>query len=262
MLKKILVTGGAGYIGSNLVEFLSERGCHLTIIDKKLGKEVLHFEKTWRFDAIVHLAAIAGVIECRDDPEEAIRTNVVSSIHIMQLACKYEVPLVFASSGAAPTPYESLYGMTKWIGEVEAHRLNVHGGKNHILRFSNVYGGKYWADKPSVIPLFLNAKKRGEKLIVNGDGSQTRDFIHVNDVCAAIWLALNSERITNTPVPIASGIQTSILEIAKIIGGPNGYEFNPTSNSVGVSEAISDITWAEDIYGFKAVEKIEEHLNN
>ena len=261
-MKKILVTGGAGYIGSNLVEFLSERGCHSTIIDKKLGKEVLYFEKAWRFDAIVHLAAIAGITECKDNPEEAIKTNVVSSLHIMQLACKYEVPLVFASSGAVGTSNESLYKMTKWIGEVEAYRLNVRGGKNHILRFSNVYGGKYWTDKPSVIPLFLNAKKRGEKLVVNGSGLQTRDFVHVNDVCAAIWLALNSERITNTPVPIASGIQTSVLEIAKIIGGPNGYWFNEESDTIGVSEAISDIIWAEDIYGFKAVEKIEEHLNN
>ena len=260
--KEILITGGKGYIGSNLVDYLEEKDCGYTIIDKKDDNWVLDINDVWRYDAVVHLAAEAGVCECRDDPETAIITNVESTSYIMNEAKKYEVPLVFASSGAAPTPYESLYGMTKFIGECIAKRLNLYKGKNHILRFANVYGGKYWEEKPSVIPLFINAKAKGEKLVVNGNGSQTRDFIHVNDICRAIWLALNSDRVTNQPIPIGSGRLTSILEIATMIGGNNSFTFYPDSDKIGVQEVSVDTKLAEDIYDFKAKENIEYHLDN
>ena len=260
--KEILITGGKGYIGSNLVDYLEDKDCGYTIIDKKDDNWVLDINDVWRYDAVVHLAAEAGVSECRDDPEMAITTNVTSTFYIMQQAEKYDTPLVFASSGAAPTPYESLYGMTKFMGEIEAKRLNLYKGKNHILRFANVYGGKYWEEKPSVIPLFINVKAKGEKLVVNGNGSQTRDFIHVRDICEAIWLALNSDRVTNQPVPIGSGKLTSVLEIATMIGKKDGFTFDPDSDMVGVQEVSVDTKLAEEIYDFKAKELIEYHLDN
>lgn len=257
MSEKVLVTGGEGYIGSNLIEYLTGEGYKCVSVDKKSGNDVLDIDSVWKYDYIVHLAAEAGIKECRDDPNKAVVSNISSTFHIMRLAHKYDVPLVFASSGAASTPYENLYGMTKYVCEVEALRLNLKGANNHILRFSNVYGGKHWEHKPSVIPQFMNAKKEGRKLIVNGDGSQTRDFIHVLDICRAIELALHYSSI-NSPISIASGKQTSVLDIAKMIGCE--YEFNPNSDIIGVKEAIADTEKAHIVYNFKASESLENYI--
>jgi UDP-glucose 4-epimerase len=264
MLDKLLVTGGDGYIGRNLIDFLSGNNLvkRCESVDIKSGKEVLNINNIWKYDAVVHLAAMAGIAECKNNVEDAVVNNVISTNYIMEQAQKYDVPLVFASSGAAPTPFANFYGMTKFMGEVQAKRLNNKGAKIHVFRFSNVYGGKYWEKKPSVIPLFLNAKKAGKQLIVNGDGSQRRDFIHVLDICKAIWAAVSTERynIVNLPVPICNGKQTSVLEIAKIIGGENGYQFNPDSKDVGVQDVKSEPFLAMTVYDFKADIDIKEGI--
>ena len=263
-MNKLLITGGDGYIGRNLIDFLSGNNLvkRCESVDIISGREVLDINNIWKYDAVVHLAAMAGIAECKNNPEDAVVNNVISTHYIMGQAQIYDIPLVFASSGAASTPFANFYGMTKFMGEVEAKRLNNKGAKIHVLRFSNVYGGKYWEKKSSVIPLFLNARNSGKPLIVNGDGSQRRDFIHVIDVCRAIWANISTDRynIVNLPVPICSGKQTSILELAKIIGGEEGYQFNHDSKDVGVQDAKSDQFLAITLYNFKADIDIKEGI--
>jgi len=257
-MKNVLITGGLGYIGQNLCDYLKTKGVDYEIVDSKIHYDVLEIEDTWRYDGIVHLAAVSGIIDVDADPEKAIETNITSTLHIMQEACKYSKPLVFASSGAAPTPYESLYAMSKWIGEVEAKRLNRYMGKNHVLRFSNVYGGKYWEEKPSVIPVFQRLKAEGKELIINGTGEQKRDFIHVFDICRAIWKALNTERIISLPIPICTGETTSIWEIAKKMKCK--FTFDPDSDIVGVDNVFTETQLAKDILGFENKENLNDYF--
>ena len=257
-MKRILITGGKGYIGSNLVDYLKEKDCECVVVDKKDGNWVLNINDVWRYNFVVHLAAVSGIPDCTADPEEALTTNVTSTLHIMQQARKYERPLVFASSGAAPTPYESLYSMTKWQGEVEARRLNKEGGKNHVLRFSNVYGGKYWEEKPSVIPVFQKAKAQGKELIINGTGEQKRDFIHVEDICSAIWKALNTQRIIGLPIPICTGETTSILEIAKMMDCK--FTFCKNSDIIGVPDVITNTQLGKDILDFETERNLSDYF--
>jgi len=257
-MKNVLITGGMGYIGRNLQEYLISKDVKLEIVDSKIHYDVLEVEDVWRYDGIVHLAAVSGIIDVDADPEEAVTTNITSTLYIMQEACKYEKPLVFASSGAAGTPNENLYGLTKWVGEVEAKRLNCLRGKNIILRFSNVYGGKYWEEKPSVVPIFERLKAKNEKLVINGDGTQKRDFIHVYDICRAIWKALNTERIIGNPIPICTGETTSVLEIAKKMKCE--FTFNKDSDTIGVDNVITDIKMAKDTLDFETKYKLDDYF--
>jgi len=257
-MKNVLITGGLGYIGQNLQDYLKPKGVKIEIVDRKIHYNVLEIENVWRYDGIVHLAAVSGIIDVESDPEQAIEDNITSTLYIMQEACKYEKPLVFASSGAAPTPNESLYAMSKYIGECEARRLNRYRGKNHILRFSNVYGGKYWEEKPSVIPIFQRLKAKGEELVVNGDGEQKRDFIHVFDICRAIWKALNTERIIGLPIPICTGETTSVLEIAKKMNCK--FTFDPDNVNVGVDNVFTETQLAKDILGFETKHKLDDYF--
>ena len=180
-------------------------------------------------DAVVHLAAQTGVPGSVKDPYKDCETNVIGTLNVLMAARDHSVSrFVFASSNAplgrqeppatedmAPLPI-SPYGASKLAGE--AYCLAFHGswGLGTVaLRFGNVYG-PYSAHKNSVVAKFFKDIRDQGTLTIDGDGSQTRDFIYVDDLCRAIVLAANGE-VAGEVFQISSGQETSIAQLATMV---------------------------------------------
>lgn len=255
----VLVTGGAGFIGANLVRLLCEAGYTVSVLDNlSVGRrenlagvpvaEVIQGDtreaKVVRAavrgqDAVVHLAAQTGVPGSLKDPKLDSDVNVAGTLNVLE-ACRAEqdarngtMGFVFASSNAplgrqappatedkAPLPL-SPYGASKAAGE--AYCLAYHGSwgvRTVALRFANVYGP--WSlHKNSVVAKFFKDIAQMGCVTVEGDGGQTRDFVYVEDLCRAILQALRSD-VGGEIFQIATGRETSIGELAELIRDVTG----------------------------------------
>ena len=185
-------------------------------------------------NGIVHLAALPGVFTSLKEPREAYDVNVSGTLNLLEACRKFEIEhFIFASSNAAVGDHDppinennvaipvSPYGAYKLAGEAFCSAYyQSYGIKAVSLRFANAYG-PYSFHKTSVIPTFIQNAKQGKPLVIYGDGAQTRDFIHVHDMCKAIFLALqyDPERIKEKGLffQIASSVEVKILDLANLI---------------------------------------------
>ena len=242
----VLVTGGAGFIGSHLVERLVKKGYKVIVVDNLLRGKIENLsnvideiefvrcsitdynrikELVKTSDIVFHLAAVSRVIPSIENPELCFEYNCRGTEIIARLCSKYNKKLIFASSrevyGTAkylpvdeqhPLNPENPYGASKVFGEkiIEAY-ARCYGLEYVILRLANVYGPR---DFGRVIPIFINNAIKNEDLIVYG-GDQILDFIFIDDVIDAFIRAIdvNGNYILN----IGSGKGTTILELAKLI---------------------------------------------
>ena len=259
-MKNVLVTGASGYIGQNLLKLLEKRGCRAFPYDRKMREwdraDVNSFEK---YDGVVHLAALSGIPACQKDIDSAIFDNMIISFKIFERALESKIPVVFTSSQAAKTPGDSVYATMKRSVELMASDIIFRGGDVRVLRMTNVYGGfEYMRKKNTVIKQFLNKKIRGNVIAIHGDGTQERDFIHVDDVCEFIWLALNHEEKIPDPVDIGTGIGTSMIDLAKKFA--HSYAFTDSRN-VGTQSSVADITKAKELFNYQARDKMKEYID-
>ena len=254
----VLITGGRGYIGQNLQKFLEDKGIHCVIWDSKNDKQVEELALI-PTEAVVHLAALPSVAGCKNDMKSAVRDNILATLSLFHITETKEV--IFASSGAANEPNANFYATCKYIAEEEAFRLNKLGTRIKVMRFSNVFGGEGYIDnKTSVVAKFAKAKLNKKSIVINGNGLQKRDFIHVDDICNAIYLGLTKtdDELYNEPIEIGSGNKTSILELAKMFDCD--YRFDLGSDMVGVSEAFANTERAKNLLGFNVSKKIEDYV--
>ena len=262
LIRKVLITGGAGFIGVNLIDyFIKETPFLIVILDNlsvgnkqyvdritlsEKNKDRIKFvvgdirnkdvveDASKDVDAIIHLAAFTGVFSSLNDPRETFDINVCGTFNLLEACRKFEINrFVFASSGAAvgeqeppiderkvPLPI-SPYGASKLAGEALCSAYyQSYGIKAVSLRFANAYG-PYSFHKTSVIRVFIGKAKEGKPLIIYGDGTQTRDFIYVKDICRAIHLSMQYEpdhsNNEGLVFQIASGIEVKILDLALLI---------------------------------------------
>ena len=245
---RVLVTGGAGFIGANLVRQLLDRGYQVRILDNLstgqpsylagLDVELQHGDildcaavtrAMAEVGAVIHLAAQTGVPGSLADPHRDCEVNVLGTLNLLE-ACRHAgvSRFVFASSNAplgrqappatedkAPLPI-SPYGASKLAGE--GYCLAYHGSwglGTVVLRFANIYG-PYSAHKESVVARFFKDMLSAGQITIDGDGLQTRDFIYVGDLCRAIVLALESD-VGGEVFQIATGTETSIRELAEMV---------------------------------------------
>lgn len=254
---KCLVTGGAGFIGSNLVEKLIKLRHEVIVLDdlstgrlsnlNKLISQITFYKVDItnkkklldyyfsKVDWVFHLAGLADIVPSIENPEKYFNSNVVGTLNVLEKARKANIKkFIYAASASCygipdqyPTKEESKiqleypYALTKNLGELLVlHWAKVYKMPNISLRFFNVYGpksrttGAYGA----VFGVFLAQKLAKKPLTVVGDGKQTRDFIHVYDLVDAIILIAKKGK-RNQIFNIASGKETSVNKIAKIIGG-------------------------------------------
>ena len=260
-----LVTGGAGFIGSHLVEALVGPGAHVRVLDDfSTGRrenlaavseriELLEGDvadprtaeqaMTGR-DVVFHLAAIASVQASLEDPRRTHRVNVDGTLNVLNAARRAGVRrVVFASSTALygdhtalplreglPSRPLSPYAASKAAGEMYCTAFHAsYGLPTAALRFFNVYGPRQDPSSPysGVVSIFAARMTRGERPVIYGDGKQTRDFVYVADVVQVMLEASQQEEAVGAVFNVASGRQTSIRQLAAALNRVLGTDLAP-----------------------------------
>ena len=259
--RKILVTGGAGFIGSNLIPHILAKDYSVTAIDNlhsgklenlaqaqnnpnfkfKYGdirdKSQLHLAIR-DVDTIVHLAALIDISESVTNPLETHEVNVTGTLNVLQEAIKNKTKrFIFASSTAVygdttvlPVKETTLlsplspYAASKAAGEAYTNAFaNCYNIETVTLRFFNVYGPKNENSPYSgVITTFLRKTANNEALTIEDDGEQTRDFIHVTDIAEALTLAIDHKKLRNEVFNVCTGSPTSINQLAQTVQTVSG----------------------------------------
>ncbi|MGB2089936.1 MAG: NAD-dependent epimerase/dehydratase family protein [Candidatus Poseidoniaceae archaeon] len=255
-MKRILITGGAGFIGSNTVKYALGIGLNVSVLDsfenaviskhalQKLGVHVLEFniensqcleQMSDQYDAIVHLAAQVSVPKSIQDPEKNHSVNVEGSEHVLQFAQRNNVKrFIFASSSAvygdcemmpltedSKGELQSPYAQSKLEIEQKIDDWFQEGSEFLSLRFFNVYGPQQRLDSNygAVVPIFIDRFTRGNQPTIYGSGAQSRDFVNVRDV-ARLLVDLS---IGEWPQPkqsaynVGTGHSVTIIELASLI---------------------------------------------
>lgn len=257
---RVLVTGGAGFVGSHLVDSLISKGHTVLVVDNlSTGKaqnldpraelvqldigspELPQVARDFRPDAFSHCAAQASVAVSMKQPALDAQTNIVSGINVCQAAIASGCSqFVYITTGGAlygqpdylpcdeehPIHPISAYGLSKWTLECYLKLLLPPSVLLKVLRLSNVYGPRQDPNgEAGVVSIFGARMLRGDKVIIFGDGEQTRDFVYIKDVARAHELALAApESLT---VNISSGSALSVNELFRVLAAETGYDLPP-----------------------------------
>ena len=239
---KALVTGGAGFIGSNLIKrLLKVYDNRITSLDNyttgKLenqhrGCKYIHGDirdyKAWgQFDVIFHMAALPRIAPSFKNPREVFETNVQGTQNVLEYARVYNIPVVYAgSSSFHGGTYKNPYTFTKWQGEELCKMYSrVFGVTTTICRFYNVYGD-HMIDEGAyrtVLSIFKDQHEKGEPLTITGDGEQRRDFTHVDDIVDGLIKCTENFSVVPMVYEFGRGENYSINEIADMFGGDKTY---------------------------------------
>jgi UDP-glucose 4-epimerase len=250
---KVLVTGGAGFIGSHLVDRLIQEGHEVVVVDnlstgkrRNLNRAARFFKldiQSWRLErvfrnerpnVVMHLAAQMDVRKSVEDPVFDAQVNVLGTLNVLQQAVRHGVrKVVFSSSGGAiygeqeiypaseshVTRPLSPYGISKLCGEQYlSYYQRVSGLQMVNLRYANVYGPRQDPDgEAGVVAIFIQKLLNNEQAIVYGNGRQTRDFIYVEDVVEANLAVMGQE--TQGTYNVGTGEETSINDVLRILVG-------------------------------------------
>ena len=293
-LEKVVVTGGAGFIGSHLVKKLIEDGYNVFVIDNLLSGKLENLSPKAKFfkldirnleeitpvfkDAkyVFHLAALPSVQYSIENPMETNEVNVGGTLNVLTAARNAGVKrLVYSASSSVygdvkrlpiketekPAP-KSPYALQKYVGELYCKLFNeIYGMETVCLRYFNVYGpgqnpkGTY----PNVIANFLELRKQNKKLTVVGSGNNTRDYVHVRDVASANILAATSKKVgKGESINVGTGERHSINEIAKLIGGP--IEFLPPR--IEPKDTLADFSLAKLLLNWEPKIDFKKGLKN
>ena len=281
-MKKILITGGAGFIGSNLIKGLKEVNFKLVSIDnystgskaneidgvKYIKDDILYINNIENdFDFCFHLAAQSRVQPSFDNPEESLRVNVLGTSRVMEWSRSNNTKVIYAgSSSKHHKPSESPYAMYKFLGEEvcklykESYNVNVE-----IARFYNVYGPGENVDEifGNVIGIWISKIMKGEPLPIVGDGEQRRDFVHVYDIVEGLKKIAFTDLNHEDAWELGTGISYSINKLFQIFN----ERFNVTCVNVPDQPGNYKKTLRENddtlkLLNWSPKDRLEEHINN
>ena len=249
MLNNILITGGAGFIGANLIRKLILKKKNITVLDNLSKGSLAYLPKSVSLikadirdkeslkeiisnqDCIIHLAAYGSVIESINNPEMNFDINVKGTFNILNQAKDLQIKkFIFASTGGAligdaipPVNEKSLpkpispYGSSKLCGEAYCHSFAKSFNMNTVcLRFANIYG-PYSAHKSGAITKFIKSLINNEPITIYGNGLSTRDYLHVDDLSDGIISALEKDLVSGSVLHLASGKEVAILDLVKLL---------------------------------------------
>jgi UDP-glucose 4-epimerase len=297
-LSRLVVTGGAGFIGGHLADALVARGDDVVVVDDLSTGSRDHVPEDAELvqlnvaeglgttfagaDAVLHVAGQASIFKSFDNPEGDLRTNVLGTINVIEACVAYGVErLLFAGSMTAygepervPTPEDepcvpvSYYGVTKYAAERYVHASAPRGLAVTTLRMFNVYGERQSLTNPyqGVLAIFLGNVLRGEPITIHSDGLQTRDFVYVGDVVDA-WLRVLDDDATHDRVfNVGSGRETSIRELARVVVSatgqdPDAWEIRHGDAQAGdIRRSAADVSVLRAATGWDPATTLEEGL--
>lgn len=248
---KVLVTGGAGFIGSHLVDRLLQEGHEVVVVDnlstgrrKNINRAAQFYKmdiQSWRLERVfrnerpnivMHLAAQMDVRKSVEDPMFDAQVNVLGTLNVLQQAVKHGTrKVVFSSSGGAiygdqetfpapeshPTRPLSPYGLSKLCGEQYLSYFHRVGGLQVVsLRYANVFGPRQDPEgEAGVVAIFIQKLLNNEQAVINGNGRQTRDFVFVDDVVEANLSMMGQE--TSGVYNVGTGVETSVNDLFRIL---------------------------------------------
>lgn len=295
--KNIIITGGAGFIGSHLAEELSKTNDVKIIDDLSSGfiQNIAEFKNKVNFvkadirskeiqkefeniEIVFHQAANIEIAKSFKNPLPSTEVNILGTLNILEACRKFDCRLIFASS-------TSIYGEPKNLPIKENHTLNptspyalskkigeeycklyseIYGLKTLSLRYFNVYGPKQRATSPysGVISIFIRNLLNNKPLIIYGDGEQTRDFVNVKDVAQANILAARS-KVLGKAINIGTGKQTSINQLVKILAKITGKKLEVIHKSQRIGDvkySLADITLAKELLNWEPKISLESGL--
>ena len=252
-MAKVLITGGAGFIGRHVVRQFLAHGWQVVVLDvDEFGEPELEHtanfsaiqgdinskqdlrEAMYTCDAVVHLAALVSVPQSIEEPEKTMAVNVDGTRNVLQCALEGNMSNVVVASSAAvygsfpemplveSTPVECLspYAKSKATNEEDVVAFRKKGLNAIALRFFNIYGPGQRSDSSyaSLIPIFVHTMKSGKRPTIHGSGEQTRDFVHVHDLARAVYRMVARVKPYEHPVAnVASETQISVLDVVQCI---------------------------------------------
>lgn len=295
---KVLLTGGAGFIGSWVAEALIADGNEIFIIDDLSTGKIQNIPRDANFakadikdrdrvekifndfkpDVINHHAAQMNVRNSVEDPIFDAQVNILGTINLLELSIRHEIKkFMFASTGGAiygepevipcvedtlPVPI-SPYGISKYAVEkyLNYYRV-VHGLSHVVLRYSNVYGPRQNPHgEAGVVAIFCDRIKHGNPCEVFGDGRQTRDYIYVEDVARANILSLNAEDvILNIGTAIETSVNDIVSELKRVTNRDLQVVYSPR-RSGEVDRIALEINRAEELLGWRPHVTLEDGLS-
>lgn len=296
-MKKILITGGAGFIGSNLADKLIEKGYEVAIIDNLSTGSKSNLNKKAKFykadiqdkkvanifakekpDAVFHYAAQISVRDSVSDPIKDAQTNILGSLNILENCKKFGVKkVIFSSSGGSiygetnvyPTNEDckeiplSPYAITKLAVEKYLNYYFKSFGLEFVaLRFANIYGPRQNSKgEAGVIAIFTDKMMAKHPVVINGEGEQTRDFVFVEDIVSASILALEKPvtGIYNLGTATETNINTIFLKLKEIIKSDCKEEHGPAARGESGRSCL-DYSKAKEVLGWEPKFNLDEGL--
>jgi len=292
----LIVTGGAGFIGSHLTKYLIKKGHNVSVIDSlrrgslenlKEMEDKIDFQKidildydamksvVKNTDGIFHQAALGSVPQSFKEPEEYRRVNAVGTENVLKLAKEFGFKVVYASSSSVygnqskfPIKEDATkkplnpYGQSKLEAEQFAEKYSKLGVKVIGLRYFNVFGIGQNPNYAGVIPKFIEQLIHHKPPIIYGDGNQLRNFTFVDDVVKANVLAFES-KTEHAFINIATGVMTSVRQLAEIMINLSGLSIKPIYEKPregDIEKSQADISLAKSLINWEPKTTLEEGL--
>lgn len=292
-MQNVLITGGAGFIGSHVADLLIEKGYGVIVLDnlssgfeKNINKKAKFYNldinspelenifKENKIDYVIHLAAQANVSFSTKFPAIDATENILGSIKILDLCRKYGIKKFIPASTAA------VYGVPKHLPVDEEHDttcLSFYGiskltmekytqlfGVDYIIfRFANVYGPRQSAEgEAGVVAIFADKMKKNEDMTIFGDGEQTRDFIHVSDIAKVCMLAIEKD-VKNEIINVSTNKAISVNKLFELMGCKYNYKKAPVYGEArkgDIKHSILDNTKCAKLLGFSPEIPVEQGL--
>ena len=293
--KNVLITGGAGFIGSHVCDLLISKGYNVVIVDNLSSgfnsninpaakffnidvnsKEFENIFKDNKIDYVFHFAAQPSVSFSTKYPVEDAKENILASVNILNLSKKYNVKKFITASTAA------VYGVPEYLPVDEKHSLDClsfYGlskltmekyvelfGVNYIIfRFANVYGPRQSAHgEAGVVAIFADKMKNNEDITIDGDGEQTRDFVYVEDIAQICLKAIESD-IKNEIINVSTNTEISVNKLFDIMSSNYNYTKSATHgpDRIGdIKHSVLDNKKCEKLFGTVPQTTVEKGLIN
>jgi UDP-glucose 4-epimerase len=282
---KILVTGGAGFVGTNLIKTLKEKKpeAQIRVIDnystgygsnQQPGVEYIKADieslsataimESYEPDVIFHLAALARIQPSFINPNPTFDSNMVGTQKVLEYARKKKTPVIYAGSSSTHAGvYKNPYTFAKWVGEELCQMYShVYDVPTIITRFYNVYGDHMIPGDSAyatVVQIFDEQYAAGKPLTVTGDGEQRRDFTHVLDICDALVACIDHPDLKGEFFELGRGKNYSINEVAEMYG----TEYIHIPKRPGEAKTtLADFSKATEVLGYNPTRNLEDYVKN